>query len=149
MQDANKWLKDEKCPVNFDDKYIYYASSPFLNVYNYPKELDYQTETVRMPGHWVRCDSAITDSPDPFQVPDKLKNLPGALIYFSLGSMASCYKPLMNRLLKLFSEIPHRFIVSTGLVGEEYKLYDNQYGEKFINQLAVLQTVDVCSLLIY
>lgn len=50
----------------------------------------------------------------------------------------------MERLLKIFSELPHRFIVSTGLIGEEYKLSENQYGEKFINQLAVLQTVDVC-----
>lgn len=50
----------------------------------------------------------------------------------------------MDRLLKIFSEINHRFIVSLGLLAEEFELADNQYGEKYIDQLAVLQTVDVC-----
>lgn len=49
----------------------------------------------------------------------------------------------MNRLLKIFAQIEHRFIVSTGLIGEQYELAENQYGEKFLNQLSILQTVDL------
>lgn len=49
----------------------------------------------------------------------------------------------MNRLLKLFSEIPHRFVISLGLIGDQYEIYSNQYGEKYLNQLSVLQTADV------
>lgn len=129
--------------MNFDGRYMYYAPSPHLNVYNYPAELSYETDEVKMPGRWVRTESVVIELPKPFQIPSKLANLPGKLIYFSLGSMASCYKPLMSRLLKMFGEMNHRFIVSTGLIGEQYELAANQYGEKFLNQLAVLQTVDV------
>lgn len=143
MKEANDLLKKENCPINFDGRYMYYAPSPYLNVYNYPEELNYETDVVKMPGRWVRTESAVTDTPDPFPIPKKLENLPGKLIYFSLGSMASCYKPLMTRLLKMFGQMGHRFIVSTGLIGEQYELAANQYGEKFLNQLAVLQTVDV------
>lgn len=143
MEKANNLLKQEKCPINFDGRYMYYAPSPYLNVYNYPAELDYVTEEVKMPGRWVRAESAVTDSPDPFPIPKKLENLPGKLIYFSLGSMASCYKPLMTHLLEMFAGMNHRFIVSTGLTGEQYELAQNQYGEKFLNQLALLQTVDM------
>ena len=96
-----------------------------------------------MPGNFCRIDSAVTEMPQPFAVPEKLRNQSGKLIYFSLGSMSSCYKPLMNRLLKIFSQINHQFIVSTGLIGEQYELSANQYGEKYLNQLAVLQSVDV------
>ena len=85
----------------------------------------------------------MTDIPERFEIPEKLKNLRGELIYFSLGSNASIYKPLMNRLLKIFSEIPHRFIVSKGPTGSEYELSANQYGENFLNQLSVLQRASV------
>ena len=143
MENANNYLKDHNAPVNFDGKYMYYASSPYLNIYNYPAELDYVTDVVKMPGNWVRLESSVDNTPEPFQIPKKLKNLAGKLIYFSLGSMSSCYKPLMNRLLKIFGEIPHRFIVSTGLIGEQFEIYKNQHGEKHLNQLSVLQSVDV------
>ena len=81
--------------------------------------------------------------PTPFDVPEKLKNLPGKLIYFSLGSMAAVYKPLMQKMLDVLEQLPHRFIISTGLIGEEYVMKDNMYGEKWLNQVAVLQTVDM------
>lgn len=58
MEKANNNLKQKKAPVNFDGRYMYYAPSPFLNVYNYPKELDYTTDQVKMPGNWIRIDSA-------------------------------------------------------------------------------------------
>lgn len=92
MDNLNKWMKEENSPINFDDKYFYTSPSPYLNVYNYPKELDYVSDTIKLPGNFVRIDSAIVDIPSPFTMPEKLKNKPGKLIYFSLGSMASCYK---------------------------------------------------------
>ena len=85
----------------------------------------------------------MTDIPERFEIPEKLKNLSGELIYFSLGSHSAIYKPMMNRLLKIFSEIPHRFIVSKGPTGDQYVLSANQYGENFLNQLSVLQRTSV------
>ena len=57
--------------------------------------------------------------------------------------MATSYKPLMNKMLEILAQLPHRFIVSTGMIGEHYTLADNMYGEKYLNQFAVLQTVDM------
>ena len=102
------------------------------------KELNYE----KMEGNWVQIDSAVVDTPDPFPIPKKLEGLPGNLIYFSLGSMASSYKPLMDRFLQILSELPHRFIISTGYYHDEYNLSSNLYGEKYVKQLAVLQSVD-------
>lgn len=52
-----------------------------------PKELDYQNDKVKFPGNYVRMDSCIIEIPKPFAIPEKLKNLPGKLIYFSLGDI--------------------------------------------------------------
>uniref|UniRef100_A0AAN0N7Z6 UDP-glycosyltransferase n=1 Tax=Polyphagotarsonemus latus TaxID=1204166 RepID=A0AAN0N7Z6_9ACAR len=137
----NEKLKLHNCP-NLDDKYFLYKESKYLNIYNYPKFLDYENENIKYPGPWFRIQSSIIKPiPDPYPV--ILKDLPGKLIYFSLGSMASVYKPLMEKILSILSQIPHRFIVSTGMVGEQYELSKNMHGEKFVNQLAALQTVDI------
>ena len=140
LDEANRWLKETNSPVNLDGRYYAHAPSPYLSVFNLPKELDYE----KMDGNWLRIDSAVVDTPEPFKIPAKLEGLPGKLIYFSLGSMSSSYKPLMDRLLAIMGEIPHRFIISTGFYHDEYKLPANLYGEKYVNQLAVLQSVEVC-----
>lgn len=70
-------------------------------------------------------------------------NLPGKIIYFSLGSMASAYLELTTRLVDLIAEIPHRFIVSKGPLGDEFELPPNCVGGNFIDQNLVLRCVDV------
>ena len=116
LKETNDWMKETNCPVNIDGKYYCNTPGRYLNVYNWPLELDY----AKMKGNWVRMDSSITEAPDPSPIPDKLAKLPGKLIYFSLGSISSCYKPLMTRLLRLLGEIEHRFIVSLGPIGDQY-----------------------------
>ena len=37
MDEANRWLKETKSPVNLDGRYYAQAPSPYLNIYNYPK----------------------------------------------------------------------------------------------------------------
>lgn len=143
LKETNDWMKETKCPVNIDGRYYCNTPSCYLNVYNWPLELDY----ANMEGNWVRMGSSITYTPDPFPIPQSLAKLPGRLIYFSLGSISSCYKPLMTRMLSILGEIEHRFIISTGPTGDQYAhlLSANQYGEKIVNQLAVLQSVEVCN----
>lgn len=134
-------MKATNCPVNIDGQYYCNTPSCHLNVYNWPLELDY----AKMEGNWVRMDSSICEAPDPFVIPQSLAKLPGCLIYFSLGTISSCYKPLMTRLLAILGEIKHRFIISTGPTGDQYAdlLSANMYGQKTVNQLAVLQSVEV------
>ena len=53
MKEANDWLIETDSPVRLDGRYVAYTPSPYLNVYNFPKELDY----AKMQGNWVRMDS--------------------------------------------------------------------------------------------
>ena len=38
----------------------------------------------------------------------------------------------MTKMLDVLSKTNHRYIVSTGLIGEEYELSDNMHGEKYV-----------------
>lgn len=51
----------------------------------------------------------------------------------------------MQKMIEILSELPHRFILSKGVLGHEYDaiMSDNLDGEIFINQLAVLQSVSM------
>lgn len=48
-------------------------------------------------------------------------------------------------MIEILSELPHRFILSKGVLGPELEsiMGDNLDGEVFINQLAVLQSVSI------
>lgn len=99
-----------------------------LNCLGYPKELDYTEDGIVLPGKWLRIDSPIFKPyPTPFEVPEKLKNLPGKLIYFSLGTVVSMYEPLMQKVINILSQLNHRFIISLGKTGARYKLANNHY----------------------
>ena len=92
---------------------IPFYHSPYLNIYAYPDELDF-TDLRPNPPNFYRFDSFIRLDGDPIEVPDKLKNLPGKLIYFSLGSLGSADIELAKRLIGFLGQMPHRFIVSKG-----------------------------------
>ena len=58
---VNRFLK-EKGVDGLDDTYFNYKFSPYLNIYCYPKELDYQEERDRqLPGNWLRFVILILD----------------------------------------------------------------------------------------
>lgn len=143
--------KLEPLPLN-PISYIY--TSPWLNVYMYPEELDYTH--LPIPKKWTRCDSilranAIIETSNEgtnvaipkFDIPESLKNKPGKLIFLSMGSLASGDVDLMKRLIAILSEAPHRFIVSMGANWNKYELAPNMWGQKFVPQLSVLQAIDL------
>lgn len=142
------------------DPLAYVYTSPHLNVYMYPEELDY--DHVPTPANWVRCDSILranaiapqTDAADSeesgadkpvkkFEVPAELRDKPGKLIFLSMGSLASGDVALMKRMVSILAKSPHRFIVSRGPNWQKYELAENMWGEKFLPQLEVLQAVDL------
>ena len=51
----------------------------------------------------------------------------------------------MSKVLRILAKIPHRFIVSKGMIGHEYDglMADNMYGENYVNQFSVLRTVQI------
>lgn len=114
-----------------------------LGIYIYPGPLDYH-ELELVDKNWVRLDSAvrIPETSD-FHVPEKIANLPGRLIYISMGTLASMVPKMLNIILEPLANIPHRFIVSKGSNGDSVNLHDNMWGDKFVDQVAILPKVDL------
>ncbi|XP_054157531.1 NDP-glycosyltransferase YjiC-like [Oppia nitens] len=127
-------------PLNSD---LYVNHSKYLNIYAYPLELDY-LDLRPLPPNWVRFDTFQRyDRHLTFEVPEQLKNKPGKLIYFSMGSMGGADVQLMTRLVSILSKSPNRFIVSKGPGYLDYDLPDNMYGEQMLPQIQVMPIVDL------
>ena len=107
----NKWLIDSGVPPLRTDR-IYYESE-YLNIYNYPKELDY-TNLRPLPPKWTQFDAFVRTENESFVIPQQLKDKSGKLIYFSLGTFISVDVEMMKRLIKILEETPHRYIISKG-----------------------------------
>ena len=67
----------------------------------------------------------------------------GALIYLSLESLGSADVELMQRLVDVLATTQHRVIVSKGPLADQITLHDNQTGEGFLPQPAILPMVDL------
>ncbi|XP_074593537.1 NDP-glycosyltransferase YjiC-like [Brevipalpus obovatus] len=141
-----EWLTSEGMESVADelDKGNFFPKPDYFGFYHYPEDLDYTELGEHEPG-WIRIDSCVRED-DPstkFEVPEVLKDKPGKLIYFSLGSLASCDHKAMRRILDILAKSPHRFIVSTGHFGDKLELADNMWGEPYVDQIKVLQVVDM------
>lgn len=126
-------------------------TSPHLNLYFGPRELGLEQIEKFKPieeSGWFRLEHTIDDSGDDslknsWKLPAELVNVPGKLIYFSLGTLVTCDIELINRLLKILSKSKNKFIVSMGQMHKHIDLYDNMWGERFIDQKAVLKKADL------
>lgn len=123
------------------DPISYIPISPYLNIYMYPEELDYKEYPLK---NWKRCDCLVRDfQATKFELPENIRNKPGKLIFLSIGSLASADVNLMKRLTSMLADCPHRFIVCKGPLHDQYDLPDNMWGEKFVPQLEVLNSIDL------
>ncbi len=118
------------------------AESPYLNLYSYPAEADYERERPLGPT-WHRLDSTVRAPEATWKLPEHLAERDGALIYLSLGSLGSADVALMQRLVDLLATTEHRVIVSKGPLADDITLHDNQVGEAFLPQPAILPQVDL------
>ncbi len=118
------------------------AESPWLNLYAYPAEADYARERPPTPT-WHRVDSSVRAADTTWDLPAHLRERDGALIYLSLGSLGSADVGLMQRLVDLLATTEHRVIVSKGPLADQITLHDNQAGEGFLPQPAILPQVDL------
>jgi MGT family glycosyltransferase len=112
--------------------------SPFLGLYLYPAEADYERSQPLGPS-WQRLDSCVRSLDDDFQPPPG----EGALVYVSLGSLGSADVELMNRLIAALAGTPHRYVVSKGPQHELIELAPNMTGAEFLPQPAILPHVDL------
>jgi UDP:flavonoid glycosyltransferase YjiC (YdhE family) len=116
--------------------------SPLLDLYLYPQEADYRRSRPLAPA-WNRIESCVRATDDDFELPSQLRSGKGKLVYLSLGSLGSADVDLMNRLVGVLADTPHRYIVSKGPQHELIDLADNMWGSEFLPQPSILPQVDL------
>jgi MGT family glycosyltransferase len=117
-------------------------TSEWLNLYLYPREVDYP-RSVPLGPTWHNLESSVRTTDAEWTLAAELEDREGALIYVSLGSLGSGDVPLMKSLVEALAETPHRYVVSKGPQHAEYELADNMVGEEFLPQVSVLPQVDL------
>jgi MGT family glycosyltransferase len=116
-------------------------TSPFLNLYGYPDEVDYRRSRP-LDSSWHNVQTSVRAS-EPWELPEQLRGGSGALLYLSLGSLGSADVGLMQRLVDILGATAHRVIVSKGPLAEQIRLHDNMCGEGYLPQPAILPQVDL------
>jgi MGT family glycosyltransferase len=111
--------------------------SPFLNLYVYPEEADY--ERPQPLAGWARLDSCVRETDTEFELPRDQRRR----IYLSLGSLGSADVELMQRLIDALAETDHLVVVSMGPRHDELRLAENMLGAEFLPQPAILPQVDL------
>ncbi len=139
-QQFDEFVREQGAPGLADLEFIH--TSPHLNLYLYPQAADYP-RAQPLGESWHRLGSCVRQADGVFAIPDALRDREGALIYLSLGSLASADVALMERLVETLADVPHRFIVSKGPQHDQYHLADNMWGEEFLPQPAILPLVDL------
>lgn len=137
-RDFDAFLRDHACPPLLSGQFMY--ESPFLNLYNYPAELDYERSTA-LGSTWQRLESSVRATDSPFTLPEW--DAGNKLVYLSLGSLGSADTELMGRLVEVLGRTDHQVIVSMGPQHEELQLAGNMVGAEFLPQTSVLPLVDV------
>jgi UDP:flavonoid glycosyltransferase YjiC (YdhE family) len=115
--------------------------SPWLNLYLYPAEADYQRSEPLGPT-WHRLDSTVRTGVEPFDVDERVPG-EGKVIYLSLGSLGCMDVGLMQRLIDVLGRTEHRAIVSMGPLHDQMKLGERMYGEQFLPQPSILPQCDL------
>ena len=136
----DEWLRSRSAPALPSGR-DYIWESPDLNLYVYPKEVDYERKRP-LPATWHRLDASVRSTDDTYTEHERLGS-DGALIYLSLGSLASADVELMQRLVDVLGGTPHRYIVSKGPQADLYELAGNMVGAEFLPQPAILPLVDL------
>jgi MGT family glycosyltransferase len=123
-----------------DGEFIH--SSTWLNLFVYPRDLDY-SRSRPLPPTWHNIESSVRTSDEPWSPPAQIADGEGSLIYLSMGSLGSGDVPLMKRLVEALAGTPHRYVVSTGPQHAAYELANNMVGAEFLPQASVLPQADL------
>jgi MGT family glycosyltransferase len=140
IAEFDAWLRDRGAPP-LPGPRDYIWESPYLNLFVYPEEADYP-RSIPLGPTWHRLDASVRSTDETYDAHAALGSR-GALVYLSLGSLASADVELMRRLVDVLSRTPHRYIVSKGPQAELYELADNMVGAEFLPQPAILPQVDL------
>jgi MGT family glycosyltransferase len=137
--DFDAFCRDRGAPALPELEFIH--TSPYANLYLYPDEVDYAR--ARPLSEWTNLQASVRATDEPWELPEPLASADGALIYLSLGSLASADVALMQGLVDKLAATDHRVIVSKGPQHDHIRLADNMVGSEFLPQTSILPQVDL------
>jgi MGT family glycosyltransferase len=117
-------------------------TSPWLNLWIYPREVDYARAAALGPS-WQNLEASVRTTDAAWSLPEPLASGEGPLVYLSLGSLASGDLELMRGLVGALAGSPYRVVVSKGPQHEQLELGANLVGEEFLPQTSILPLVDL------
>lgn len=125
--------------------------SPFLNIYAYPRELDYldirplPDATWARFDHFIRTPSTNIDHRSKAMPISEFQQSSGALVYVSMGTLGCADRTLMARLVELLANRPERFLMSLGPKAKDLatSLPANIVGREWLDQMTILPMVDL------
>jgi MGT family glycosyltransferase len=113
--------------------------SPWLNVYIYPRELDYP-RAASLPGRWLGLESCVRAEQATFSPPVG----EGPLVYLSLGSLGAADIELMQSLIdSLAPQSDLRITVSLGPQHDQLTVPERFAAAAYLPQTEVLRQADV------
>jgi MGT family glycosyltransferase len=140
QREFSEFCVERGAPALASGEFIH--ESEWLNLYLYPRELDYPRSRA-LPPTWHNLESSVRGSDAPWSPPPEIAEGEGVLIYVSLGSLGSGDVPLMERLVEALGSTSHRYVVSKGPQHDRYELAPNMAGEEFLPQVSVLPHVEL------
>lgn len=102
-------------------------TSPWLNLWIYPREVDYARATALGPS-WHNLEASVRTTDAAWSLQEPLASGEGPLVYLSLGSLASGDLELMRGLVGALAGSPYRVVVSKGPQHEQLELGANMVG---------------------
>jgi MGT family glycosyltransferase len=136
----SEFCRERGAPPLPPDEFIH--ESTWLNMYLYPDEVDY-ARTRPLGSTWHNLQASVRATDPAWELPEKLRDGEGPLLYLSLGSLGSADVALMEKLVAELAEAPYRVVVSKGPQASEFELADNMDGAEFLPQTEILPKVDL------
>ncbi|HKQ17567.1 MAG TPA: nucleotide disphospho-sugar-binding domain-containing protein [Solirubrobacterales bacterium] len=135
-QDFDAFCRERGAPPLPELEFMH--TSPHLNLYLYPDEVDY-ARAQPLDGSWHNLQASVRDTDAPWEPPAG----DGPLIYLSLGSLGSGDVDLMRALIATLADVPARIVVSKGPQHDQLELAPNMTGAEFLPQVSILPHVDL------
>jgi MGT family glycosyltransferase len=134
--DFDAFCRDRGAPALPDLEFVH--TSPYLNLYLYPGEVDY-ARAQPLDATWHNLEASVRATDAPWEPPAGDE----PLVYLSLGSLGSGDVDLMRALIGALADAPYRIVVSKGPQHDQLELADNMTGAEFLPQVSILPHVDL------
>ncbi|MQA75811.1 MAG: glycosyl transferase [Solirubrobacterales bacterium] len=140
QRDFDAFCRERGAPALPELEFIH--ASPWLNMWLYPAEVDYQ-RAVPLDGSWRNLEASVRTTDAGWEPAEPLASTDGPLVYLSLGSLGSADVELMRALIGTLADSRYRVIVSMGPQHSQLELAPNMVGAEFLPQASILPEVDI------